>query len=379
MPGRSEDLWEGESFGARALIRLPALRHNLERVRNELPDASVLAVVKANAYGHGLEDVARELESVDALAVARLPEAIRIRRAGVGTPVVLLSGVSTAAELAACTLNSFEIVVHAREQIALLDGHVGPPLVCWLKVDTGMTRLGFTPGEARALVDRLECHPAVAELRLMTHFASADETANPFTHEQMERFLAVTRGFAGDVSFANSPGMFGWELCANARQQLGFSGDLWIRPGIALYGISPFAGNTGTELGLLPVMQFEARVIAVKPMLRGSRVGYQGSHVATVDSMVGIIAAGYGDGYTRHFRTGTPILLNGRRVPLIGRVSMDMLAVDLGPEADDRPGDIAILWGDGLPVEEVAPYADAIPYELVCGITNREQSCAVRG
>jgi alanine racemase len=368
-----------ESFGARALIRLPALRHNLDRIRDELPDASVLAVVKANAYGHGLEDVARELSDVNALAVARFPEAIRIRRAGVETPVVLLSGVATAGELAACSANGFEIVVHAPEQIALLDAYDGSPLVCWLKVDTGMTRLGFAPCEVRGLVDTLERHPAVAELRLMTHFASADETTNPFTHEQMERFLAVTRGFSGEVSFANSPGMLGWDFCAEARQKLGFSGDIWIRPGIALYGISPFAGTTGEELGLLPVMQFEARVIAVKPLLRGARVGYQGSHVAAEDSTVGIIAAGYGDGYTRHFRTGTPILLNGRRVAVIGRVSMDMLAVDLGPGATDRPGDTAILWGDGLPVEEVAPYADAIPYELVCGITNREASRTVRG
>ena len=230
----------------------------------------------------------------------------------------------------------------------------------------------------RQVIDKLGQHPAVAELRLMTHFASADEVENPFTRKQMERFAAVTRGFAGDVSFANSPGMLAWDFCADARQQLGFSGDLWIRPGVALYGISPFAHPTGAELGLLPVMQFEAKVLAVKPLPRGARVGYHGIHVADEDSCVGIIAAGYGDGYTRHFRSGTPVLLNGRRVPLIGRVSMDMVAVDLGPRAEDRPGDVAILWGDGLPVEEVAPYADAIPYELVCGIMNREASLTVR-
>ena len=375
MPG---DPMASELFGARALIRLRALKHNLERIRSDLPDACVMAVVKANAYGHGLEEVARELSGVNALAVARIPEAIRIRRAGIETPVVLLSGVATSTELDVCSKQGFEIVVHSPEQVTVLDEHVGEPLVCWLKVDTGMTRLGFSPVDARAVIDKLGQHPAVAELRLMTHFASADETENPFTRKQMERFAAVTRGFAGDVSFANSPGMLAWDFCADARQQLGFSGDLWIRPGVALYGISPFAHATGAELGLLPVMQFEAKVLAVKPLPRGARVGYHGTHVADEESCVGIIAAGYGDGYTRHFRSGTPVLLNGRRVPLIGRVSMDMIAVDLGPHAQDRPGDVATLWGDGLPVEEVAPYADAIPYELVCGIMNREASLTVR-
>ena len=375
MPG---DPMASELFGARARIRLRALQHNLERIRSDLPDACVMAVVKANAYGHGLEEVARALLGVNALAVARLPEAIRIRRAGIETPVVLLSGVATSTELDVCSKQGFEIVVHSPEQVTVLDEHVGEPLVCWLKVDTGMTRLGFSPVDARAVIDKLGQHPAVAELRLMTHFASADETENPFTRKQMERFAAVTRGFAGDVSFANSPGMLAWDFCADARQQLGFSGDLWIRPGVALYGISPFAHATGAELGLLPVMQFEAKVLAVKPLPRGARVGYHGTHVADEESCVGIIAAGYGDGYTRHFRSGTPVLLNGRRVPLIGRVSMDMIAVDLGPHAQDRPGDVATLWGDGLPVEEVAPYADAIPYELVCGIMNREASLTVR-
>ena len=337
-----------------------------------------MAVVKANAYGHGLVDVARELSDVNAFAVARLPEAHAIRGAGVDNPVILLSGVQTAAELDDCTRHGFEVVIHSPEQLEFLDSHRGEPIACWLKIDTGMTRLGFSPDDAPDLIRRLEDHPAVAELRLMTHFASADELDNPFTGEQIERFSAVTRGFPGDVSFANSPGMLGWDYCADARDSLGFGGDLWIRPGLALYGISPFGGRTGADLGLKPVMQFEARLIAVKALPEGARVGYQGSYIATEDSRVGIIAAGYGDGYTRHFRTGTPILLNGRRVPVIGRVSMDMIAVDLGAGATDRSGDVAVLWGDGLPVEDVAPYADAIPYELVCGVMNREASVAVR-
>lgn len=366
------------SFGARALVRLDALSHNLATIRAGLPDACVMAVVKANAYGHGLADVVRELRHVNAFAVARLAEAHAIRGAGVDKPVVLLSGVQSAVELDDCTRHGFEVVIHSPEQLALLDSHRGGPIVCWLKVDTGMTRLGFSPDDAPGLIRRLDNHAAVARLRLMTHFARADDLTSPFTGEQINRFSEVTRGFQGDVSFANSPGMLGWDYCAKARDRLGFAGELWIRPGLALYGISPFAGRMAADLGLKPVMQFEARVISVKALRAGACVGYQGSYVATRDSRVGIIAAGYGDGYTRHFRTGTPVLLNGRRVPVIGRVSMDMIAVDLGADATDRVGDVAVLWGDGLPVEEVAAFADAIPYELVCGVMNREASLAVR-
>ena len=362
------------TFGARALIRLGALSHNLDVIRSEIPDARVMAVVKANAYGHGLVDVARALDGADSFAVARLSEAMRLREAGIDAPVVLLSGVLEKDEFDAAAANGFELVIHSPLQLAMLERHSGSPFVVWLKVDTGMTRLGFRTEDAGGIIERLEGLPSVDELRLMTHLASADETANTFTDEQVRRFATVTRGFSGDVSFANSPGLLGWEYCDDARAELGFGGDLWLRPGIALYGISPFADQTGPELGLKPVMQFEARVLAVKPMPSGSRVGYKGTWTATDDSTVGIVAAGYGDGYSRHFRSGTPVLLNGRRVPVIGHVSMDMLAVDLGPDAKDQPGDIATLWGDGLPVEEVAPFADSIPYELVCGVMNREAS-----
>ena len=362
------------SFGARALIRLGALAHNLDKIQSTLPDACVMAVVKANAYGHGLVDVVRALEGANSFAVARMNEGLRLREAGIDAPVVLLSGVLTADDLEVAAAQGFELVIHSAVQLDLLQRHKGPPVVAWLKFDTGMTRLGFPPEEARELIQRAEGMAAIDELRLMTHLASADETNNPFTDEQISRFANVTQGFAGDVSFANSPAMLGWQYCDDARAQLGFDGDLWIRPGIALYGISPFAGSTGDELGLRPVMQFEARLIAVKPLPTGARVGYKGTWTATDDSTIGIVAAGYGDGYSRHFRSGTPVLLNGRRVPVIGHVSMDMLAVDLGPRAVDRPGDIATLWGEGLPVEEVAPYAGAIPYELVCGVMNREAS-----
>ncbi len=365
------------SFGARALIRLGALRHNLEVLQSVVPGARVMAVIKANAYGHGLVPVARHLEAADSLAVARLPEAQLLRESGIDKPVVLLAGVSTNEELRVAFDQGFELVVHDVDQVGLLERANRSGGTVWLKVDTGMNRLGFTPADAPDLVRRLRAASAVKELRLMTHFSSADELDNPVTESQLKAFAPVTRNFPGAVSIANSPASLGWPQVVDARARLGFGGDFWIRPGISLFGISPFAEKTGRELGLKPVMQFEARLIAVKPLRAGARVGYKGAYISERDTMLGIIAAGYGDGYTRHFRSGTPVLLNGRRVPLVGLVSMDMCAVDLGEGAADRVGDIATLWGDDLPVEEVAPWADAIPYELVCGVMNREDSAII--
>jgi len=362
------------SFGARALIRLGALEHNLDVLRSAAPDARVMAVIKANAYGHGMVAVARHLGDADSFAVARLPEAQLLRDSGIDKPIVLLAGVATDEQLRNAFAENFELVVHDIGQVEMLERAAGTGGVVWLKFDTGMNRLGFSPDAAPQLIARVEAARAVRELRLMTHFASADELDNPVTESQLEAFAPVTRDFPGAVSIANSPASLGWPQVVDARARLGFGGDFWIRPGISLFGVSPFADKTGRELGLKPVMQFEARLIAVKPLHAGARVGYKGAYTSERDTTLGIIAAGYGDGYTRHFRSGTPVLLNGRRVPLVGIVSMDMCAVDLGEGASDRVGDIATLWGDDLPVEEVAPWADAIPYELVCGVMNREES-----
>lgn len=362
------------SFGARALIRLGALRKNLEVIRQSAPGARVMAVIKANAYGHGLEAVARNLPDTDALAVARLPEAVRLRDAGIQVPIILLAGVLTSEELGEALARQCDLVVHCMEQVDLLEASGLGDATVWLKFDTGMNRLGFAPEAAVNLIDRLRSCPAVGELRLMSHLASADELENPITEEQFGRFRDIVEGFDGAVSVANTPATMGWPQIADAHALLGFRGDHWIRPGLALFGISPFAGRSGSDLGLTPVMHFEARLIAVKPLTEGARVGYRGRYQAQADTTLGIISAGYGDGYTRHFQTGTPVLINGRRVPLIGNVSMDMIAVDLGEHSTDRVGDVATLWGPGLPVEEVAPFAGAIPYELVCGVMHRENS-----
>jgi alanine racemase len=288
-----------------------------------------------------------------------------LRDAGISKPIVLLAGVLDNAELTAAIEQGFEIVVHCQEQLALLESCNSGQAVVWLKFDTGMNRLGFDPIESKTLIPRLQACAAVAELRLMSHLASADEQGDPGTQAQLDRFDRVVADFDGAISIANSPAALGRPGLTKGR---------WVRTGIALFGVSPFAGQTGAQLGLKPVMQFEARLIAVKPLRKGARVGYKGSYAAPADSTLGIISAGYGDGYTRHFRSGTPVLINGRRVALIGHVSMDMIAVDLGTDSADTVGDVATLWGPGLPVEEVASWADAIPYELVCGVINREAS-----
>ena len=362
------------SFGARALIRLGALEHNFKVIREAAPDARVMAVLKANAYGHGMITCAHHLGDVDAIAVARLPEAIRLRESGIDNPIVLLSGVLNEDEQRSALWRGFELVVHCPEQVALLESATDGQTVVWLKVDTGMNRLGFDPADAQQMIARLRSMDSVAELRLMTHLASADEQGNSHTLEQLESFRSVAAGFAGAVSVGNTAGTLGWAQLQDPQASFGHTGEHWIRPGIALFGISPFEGRNGSQLGLKPVMRFEARLIAVKPLKKGALVGYKGAWQAPGDSVLGIISAGYGDGYSRHFQSGTPVLINGRTVPLVGKVSMDMIAVDLGPDATDMVGDIATLWGGGLLVEDVAPYADAIPYELVCGVTHREAS-----
>jgi len=365
------------SFGARALIRLGALEHNLSIIREATPDSKIMAVIKANAYGHGMVTVAQHLDDVDAFAVARVPEAIQLRENSVTVPIVLLAGVIDEREMVAAVKWGFELVVHCAEQLRLLEATRAGSVNVWLKFDTGMNRLGFQPRDAGEVLDRLKAISAVNEIRLMTHLSSADELQSATTKDQLRSFASVIKDFDGDVSIGNTPGTLAWPAVWDAREEFGFRGDNWVRPGIALYGISPFAGQTGIDLDLKPVMQFEARLISTKSLAAGAKVGYKGSYVSDTDTRLGIISAGYGDGYTRHFRSGTPVLINGRIVPLIGNVSMDMIAVDLGEDASDAVGDVAILWGDGLPIETVAPWADTIPYELVCGVMNREDSKVV--
>jgi alanine racemase len=352
----------------RARIRVDALQDNYERLCAAAGGAEVVAVIKANAYGHGLLTVAEALPQAHAFAVARLADALALAEAGIRRPIVLLGGVYSASELEAAVEHGIELVVHCRPQLELLEAAARGRAVVWLEVDTGMRRLGLEPEECEAAVARLRQCKAVGEVRLMTHLACADDRRDARTDEQVARFRSLLRAFDGRISVANSPGVLGWpgSICAGADPDRSS-----VRCGIALYGISPFPGTTGAEFGLRPVMQFETGLIAVKQLRAGEHVGYGATWRARNATVIGIIAAGYGDGYTRSLPSGTPVLVNGRRATLAGRVSMDMAAVDLGPGAAERVGDRVTLWGDGLPVEEVAASAGTIPYTLVCGVSPR--------
>lgn len=359
----------------RACIDRAALRANLAAVRAAAPGARVMAVVKANAYGHGLVATATTLGGgADAFAVARLEEGVLLREAGIMLPVVLLEGVFNAEQLAAAAQRDFELVVHDPAQIALLEAHGrARRFTAWIKVDTGMNRLGFRPEEFPAALARLCSLPLPPrEIRVLTHLARADERDCPMTQQQLARLQALLESlpphpsFAGPggrpvVSIGNSAGLLGWP---------GARGD-WVRPGLALYGVSPFPGQVGAELGLSPAMTLETSVIAVRHVPRGETVGYGGTWTAERDSTIAILAGGYGDGVPRHLASGSPVRLAAGVGRLAGRVSIDMLAVDATGLEDVAVGARAVLWGPSLPVEQVAAAAGTIPYELICGISQR--------
>jgi len=347
-----------------ATIDTVALAHNLQAIRGRAPHSRVMAVIKANAYGHGLVTVARALAGADALAVARVDEGLALRAAGIEQRTVLLEGVFDEVQLAAAAAACFELVVHAPEQIELLR-RAAParPFRIWLKLDTGMNRLGFKGGAFAAALDALQKLPSVEKpINFFTHLASADDPDQPTTAQQLERFAAATGSLPGERSIANSAGLLSFPAAQVD----------WVRPGLLLYGVSPFAGTIGADYGLTPVMTLRSHIIAVKEVAIGERVGYGGTWTAQRPTRLAVAAVGYGDGFPRGVGSGTPVLVNGERAPLAGRVSMDMIGIDVTDlSRPARPGDPVTLWGEGLPVEEVAVWANTIPYELLCGISQR--------
>ncbi len=351
------------SFAPQALIDHAALRHNLRRVRQAAPNSRIWAVIKADAYGHGMQRVARALEQSDGYAVARVEEGLRLREAGFDKPILVLGGCHTPEELARAARQGLELALHQHHQLNLLDGLSAelPPLTLWLKVDTGMHRLGFEPGLVAGIAERMSAHPRIGSVNLLTHLANADEPADNTTALQIGRFDAIGREHCGDCSIANSAGILAFD---NAHRD-------WVRPGIMLYGVSPFVGGRAERDGLLPVMTLRSRVVAVKQAKRGDPVGYGGRYRCPEDMPIAVVAAGYGDGYPRHAADGTPVLVGGRRLPLIGRVSMDMITLDARGFPDLKVGEEAILWGRGLPAEEVAEHAGTIAYQLFCNVSSR--------
>ncbi|MCW8932725.1 MAG: alanine racemase [Gammaproteobacteria bacterium] len=375
-----------------ATINLDALRHNLSRVRELAPNSKVLSVIKANAYGHGVLPTAQALISSDAFAVARLDEAILLREglddishdsssnnSVVTKPIIILEGVFYADDYHKCIELKLIPVVHSLEQFQWLQECENCHIDYWLKLDTGMHRLGFSDDELTWLIEQYQQKDdSVSQLpsAIMSHFACADEVSNPANQNQITQFnqkyrlLSVHKNITDTMrSMSNSAAILS---IPKAHYD-------WVRPGIMLYGISPFEtanpSRNGLDENLKPVMTLTSELISIKKLKKGDCIGYGASWCCPEDMTVGVVAIGYGDGYPRHAPSGTPVLIHNMEVPLVGRVSMDMITVDLRCLEKKlipfQVGDQVVLWGDGLPIEKVSHKAGTIAYELLCQITQR--------
>lgn len=344
-------------------IDLAALRHNLERVHQIAKGRLVIAMVKANAYGHGIVRIAQALSKADALGVASLEEGLKLREAGITQPIVLMEGLFNRDELQEAIKNDFTLVVHHLPHVEMLEkANVPKPFSIWLKINTGMHRLGIEPSQVASVYQRLMQASAVKKpIGLMTHFAEADMVESQATLKQMKLFNDVTSDLPGPRSLANSAGIISWPAAHGE----------WVRPGLMLYGASPFPDKTGLDHGLQPVMSLSSRLIAITHVKQGGKVGYGGTWMANEDMPVGVVGVGYGDGYPQFAENGTPILVNGVQCPLVGRVSMDMLTVDLRHQPNAKIGDSVTLWGEGLPVEVVAKHSRTSAYEILTRMTPR--------
>ncbi|MDE2154415.1 MAG: alanine racemase [Xanthomonadaceae bacterium] len=348
-----------------ATIHLGALRHNLARLKALAAPAKVMAVVKADAYGHGLERVARALDGeADAFAVAALGDGLRLRAAGHSQRIVVLSGPDGASDLVEMQRLGLEAVIHHDAQLRWL-AHASPArgrLRVWLKVDSGMHRLGFAPERVAEVHAQLRAMPGIdPEIGLLTHFAESEVFDGERTAAQIARFVEATRGLRGPRSLSNSAAVLGWP---DARGE-------WVRSGGLLYGLSVVDGRSGADFGFRPAMTLGTQLIAINHVRRGEHIGYNSTWTCPEDMAVGVAAVGYGDGYPRSAPAGTPVLVGDRRVPLIGRVSMDLITLDLRGAPAAKVGDRVTLWGPGLPVETIAAHAGTIAYDLTCGMTRR--------
>lgn len=348
---------------ARARIDLDALRHNHRYAKELAGPSRLVAVVKANAYGHGAVAVARALVGkVDALGVACLEEALELRESGIQSPILLLEGVFSPEEIALADRYRLALVIHSLGQLRwILAARPAGPLSCWLKVDTGMHRLGLDPSDLPAAFAALRRAPNVGELVLMTHFAQAEEEAHPYTARQMDRFAEATRGLEAPRSLANSSALIAWP---HARAD-------WVRPGIMLYGASPLGDGHPSARRLRPVMHLESALIAIRDLRAGEPVGYGGCFTCPRGMRVGVVALGYADGYPRHAPDGTPVAVRGQVTRLIGRVSMDMLTVDLTGLTHVKVGDLVELWGAQVSANTVAQASGTIAYQLFTGVGSR--------
>ncbi|MGN1281061.1 MAG: alanine racemase [Succinivibrio sp.] len=351
-----------------ALIDSKALLHNINTIKSHAKNSKIVAVVKANAYGHGAVRLVRILEDyVDALAVARISEALELVENGYNKkPIILLEGFFSPEDVNLISKYGFYTGIHEIEQVRSIEESsvADNSLNVWVQVDIGMHRLGSCDANTISEIkSRLEkCSSVKKPLGLISHLSVADTPSEEdYNLQQIKNFKNIAQDFTGDICLSNSAGIFRWKESQTP----------WVRPGIVMYGISPFADSDGTALGLKPVMTLKSRLISIHKIKKGDKVGYGAYYVAPKDTTLGIVACGYGDGYPRTAPNGTPVLINGRLVKTAGHVCMDMLFVDLGADSQDSIGDEVTLWGEGLPVERIASLCNTIPYELVCHVMPR--------
>lgn len=349
---------------ARAIIDSSALRHNLARCREVAPNSLAMAVIKANAYGHNMLKTAETLSHANGFAVSCIQEALELRQARFIHPILVLQGFQTMQGMKAMAEHRLRAVIHDRSQLELLDSAPASiKLDVALKFDTGMHRLGLPIEQARTLFERLSQHPNIKPTPwLVTHMACADEPGNAHTEQQFAQFAKYTAGLQAPRSVGNSASILAW-----AQSHVN-----WVRPGIMLYGSTPFAHANPRRDGLEPVMTLSAPLVSVHTIPKGESIGYGASWVCPEDTRTGVVACGYADGYPRHAPTGTPVWINGKETRLLGRVSMDMLVIDL-TAIEARVGDQVELWGKHICVDRVAQAAGTISYELLCNAGNQCQ------
>ncbi len=369
-----------------AEIDLNAFHHNLQVVRRAAPHSRVVAVIKANGYGHGIIRSANALSDADAFAVASIDEAIQLRDAGIKQRIVLLGGMFDASEMQLVVEHGLDLVLHNRAQLSLLkkctaiasSKAISSKISVWLKIDTGMHRLGIAVDEIVSVINQLQGLTFVRQpVILMTHLANADEADNLANVKQLACFNSAIGLLAASM---NSSTLASALLYKHVEKSIANSAALlsypesrvnWVRPGIMLYGISPFSNKVASQFDLEPVMSVKSKLIEIKQLAKGEAVGYGAHWVCQQSTRVGVVAFGYGDGYPRHAVNGTPVLINNKKAPLVGRVSMDMMSVDLTAHKQAMVGDEVELWGKNLAIEEVAQLATTIAYDLACGITQR--------
>ena len=351
------------SRSLKALINTAAITYNLQRVREIAPSSRIIAMIKANGYGHGLITVAKALNQADAFGVAVIEEAIQLRQAGIKNRIVLMEGFFSASELPTIAQLQLEPVLHHDFQLDILKHYTDKQINCWLKIDTGMHRLGFIPSSILEVINKIRNLKFLKLVGIMTHFACAEDIDNDVTNQQIACFKQVINYLPEQfaTSLANSAAILSWPTA---------HGD-WVRPGIMLYGISPFTNLSAQHFALAPAMTLCTELIAIKQVAKGQAIGYGGRYICSEDMLVGVIAIGYGDGYPRSAPDGTPVLVKGHKTNIIGQVAMDMVTIDLRPIVQPRVGDPVILWGDNLAIETIAKYNNTVPHALLANLGRR--------